>query len=88
MDNTRDEPSIEMSLDVLSEVVAKAAEDLEAVHGVIARARDDIAARNASAPREVLAAATRVVDHLSRADEALSDVVRELGQIETRRADA
>jgi uncharacterized alkaline shock family protein YloU len=80
MDN-QPESTIEMSLEVLSEVVAKAAEDLEAVHGVITRARDDIASRNTSISREVIVAATRAVDHLSRADEALNEVVRELGQI-------
>jgi hypothetical protein len=74
-------PIVEMSLDVLSEVVAKAAADLTAVHAVLLRARDDVDAKNLSASREVVAAATRAVDHLRRADQALNDVVKELGQV-------
>jgi hypothetical protein len=75
-------PTVEQSLDVLSEVVAKAAEDMEAAHGAIEMARDEIASRNGEVPRAVIVAATRAIDHLRRADEALRDVLRELAQHE------
>lgn len=71
-------PTVEVSLDILSAVVGKAAEDLTAVHGAIDAARHDIRARNTAASREVLLAATRAVNHLRFADLALKDVIREL----------
>jgi len=73
-------PTVEMSLDVLSEAVGKASDDLHAVRGSIDRARADIAARNTAISREVVAAATRVVDHLKQADQALRDVLQGLAE--------
>ena len=69
-----------MSLDVLSEAVGKSAEDLRGVRDTIDRARADIAARNTSVSREVVAAATRAVDHLKHVDEALRDVLQGLAE--------
>ena len=69
-----------MSLDVLSEAVGKSAEDLRVVRDTIDRARADIAARNTSVSREVVAAATRAVDHLKHVDEALRDVLQGLAE--------
>jgi len=70
--------TVEMSLEALIQAVGKAADDLRAVCGTLERARTDIAARNTSVPRAVVASATRVVDNLRGADEALADVLRGL----------
>ncbi len=77
---TNDTPTVEASLRALSEAVAKAADDLRAVRPVLDRARADIASRNTSLTRHVIVAATRTIDHLRGADEALRDVLRELEQ--------
>ncbi len=71
-------PTVELSLEMLSEVVGKAAEDLRAFRGVVDAARADIASRNTTVPRRVTAAAQRAVDHLRRVDEALRDVLKGL----------
>ena len=68
-------PTVEMSLDMLSDVVAKSADDLRAVGTVLERARADIASHNTSISRRVVAAAERVVEHLKKSDEALKDVL-------------
>jgi hypothetical protein len=68
-------PTVEMSLDLLSAAVGKAADDLCAVRGVLERARDDIASRNTAVSRRVITAAERVVDHLLETDKALKDVL-------------
>ena len=73
-------PTVEMSLDALSEAVGKSADDLRAVRETIDRARADIAARNTSISREVVAAAARTVDHLKHVDEALRDVLQGLAE--------
>jgi hypothetical protein len=73
-------PTVEMSLDVLSEAVGKSADDLRAVRETIDRARADIAARNTAISREVVAAAARAVDHLKGVDEALRDVLEGLAE--------
>jgi len=71
-------PTVETSLDVLSEAVGKSADDLRAVRDSIDRARADIAEHNTSISREVVAAAARAVDRLKEADEALRDVLQGL----------
>jgi len=68
-------PTVEMSLDALSEACAKSADDLRAVKDVLERARVDIASRNTSVSRRVVAAAERVVEHLRKTDEALKEVL-------------
>ena len=73
-------PTVERSLDVLSEAVGKSADDLRAVRDTIDRARADIAERNTSVSRDVVAAATRVVDHLKQVDEALNEVLKGLAE--------
>jgi uncharacterized membrane protein YccC len=73
-------PTVEMSLDALSEAVGKSADDLRAVRDTIDRARADIAARNTSVSREVVAAAARAVNHLKHVDEALRDVLQGLAE--------
>jgi hypothetical protein len=67
-----------MSLDALSESVGKAADDFRAVRVALDRARADLASRNSSISRSVIAAAARTIDHLRGADEGLRDVLKEL----------
>ena len=73
-------PTVEMSLDALSDAVGKSVDDLRAVRETIDRARADIAAHNTSVSREVVAAAARTVDHLKHVDEALRDVLQGLAE--------
>jgi hypothetical protein len=73
-------PTVEMSLQVLSEAVGKASEDLRAVRAALDTARADIASRNTSISREVMRDAERVIDHLRHADEGLRDVLKALSQ--------
>jgi hypothetical protein len=58
-------PTVEMSLEMLSEVDT---------------ARADITARNTSVSRVVLKDAERVIDHLRRADQGLRDVLKDLSE--------
>ena len=79
MANPTDEtPTVEMSLQALSEAVGKSADDLRAVRVVLDRARADIASRNTSITRTIVASATNAIDHLRGADEALRAVLKEL----------
>jgi hypothetical protein len=80
MPSNESSPTVDMSLKALSDAVAKAADDLRAVLPVLDRSRADIASRNTSVTRTVIVAATRAIDHLRGADEALSDVLKELEQ--------
>ena len=68
-------PTVEMSLDALSEACTKSSDDLRAVKDVLERARGDIASRNTSISRRIVTAAERVVDHLKKTDEALKEVL-------------
>jgi ABC-type transporter Mla subunit MlaD len=77
-ENTR--PTVEMSLEALSEALDKAADDLRAVVPTIDQARADIASRNTSLSREVVRDAERVIHHLRQADECLRDVVKDLSE--------
>src|SRR5256885_8949659 len=77
-ENTSETPTVEVSLQLLSDAVGKAADDLCAARVALDRARIDIASRNTSVSRRVVGAAERVVDHLRQTDEALRDVVKEL----------
>ena len=73
-------PTVEMSLEILSEAVGKAADDLRSVRTALDAARADIGARNTSVSRVVLKDAERVIDHLRRADEGLRDVLKDLSE--------
>jgi len=73
-------PTVEMSLESLSETLEKAAEDLRAAVPAIDQARTDIASRNTSISRDVVRDAERVIDHLRQADECLRDVVNDLAE--------
>lgn len=72
--------TVERSIEMLSEAVAKATEDLEAAQGVIAAECSNAASLDLSTSEQVVAAAKRTVDHLRRADQALRLVVSLLGQ--------
>ena len=80
MDENAAPPTVEMSLEMLSEAVGKAADDLRSVRTALDAARADIGARNTSVSRVVLKDAERVIDHLRRADEGLRDVLKDLSE--------
>ena len=71
-------PTIEMSLEALTEALDKAADDLRAAVPTIDQARADIVSRNTSISLNVVRDAERVIDHLRKADECLRDVVKDL----------
>ena len=74
------QPTVEMSLEALTEALDKAADDLRAAVPAIDQARADIASRNTSLSRDVVRDAERVIDHLRQANECLRDVVKDLGE--------
>jgi len=80
MDESTATPTVEMSLEALSDAVRKAAEDLRAVRGALDIARADIASRNTSLSRDVVGHAERVIVHLREADESLRDVLKDLSR--------
>jgi len=71
-------PTVEMSLEALSDAVGKASDDLRAVRSALDAARADIASRNTSMSRDVVVHAEKVIDHLRRADKGLRDVLKDL----------
>jgi ABC-type transporter Mla subunit MlaD len=73
-------PTVEMSLEALSEALDRAADDLHAAVPAIDQARAEIASRNMSIARDVVKDAERVIDHLRQADECLRDVVKDLSE--------
>jgi hypothetical protein len=73
-----DVPTVEMSLEMLSDAVGKAAEDLRAVQVSLDQARVDLASRNTSVSREVIKDAERAIEHMRRTDECLKDVLKDL----------
>jgi len=74
------EPTVEMSLEVLSQAVGKAAEDLVSVRAALDTARADIASRNTSVSREVVKDADRVIKSLRDADQGLREVLKDLAE--------
>ena len=75
MDNEHS-PTVERSLDALSEALGKASEDLSAVRTAIDQARADIASRNTSISREVIGSAERAIERLRDVDEALRETLK------------
>ena len=73
-------PTVEMSLEALSDAVGKASDDLRAVRATLDVARADIASRNTSVSREIVSHAEEVIVHLRGADEGLRDVLKDLMQ--------
>ena len=76
--NEQSKPTIEMSLEALTEALGKASDDLRAAVPALEQARADIASRNTSISRDVVRDAERVIDHLRQADECLREVVKDL----------
>ena len=75
---TKDETTVEMSLESLSDALGKASQDLRAVQVTLDQARTDIASRNTSMSRQVVKDAERAIDHLRQTDECLQDVLKDL----------
>jgi hypothetical protein len=73
-------PTVEMSLEALSDAVGKASDDLCSVRSALDTARADIASRNSSISRDVVVHAEKVIDHLRRADQGLRDVLKDLAE--------
>jgi cob(I)alamin adenosyltransferase len=82
MDTNKELPTVEQSLEVLSEAIGKATEDLSVVRTRIDEERFEIASRNTSVNRGVVRQAERVVNHLRQADEGLRTVLKDLGERE------
>jgi cob(I)alamin adenosyltransferase len=74
--------TVEQSLEVLSETIGKASQDLCAVRSRLDQERFEIASRNTSVSRDVVRQAERVVDHLRQADEGLRTVLEDLNERE------
>ena len=82
MDTSRDMPTVEQSLEVLSEAIGKATEDLSTVRTRLDQERFEIASRNTSISRGVVRHAERIVDHLRQADDELRQVLKDLTERE------
>ena len=79
MDETHTpEPTVDMSLEALSQALGKASEDLVSVRAALDTARADIATRNTSLSREVIRDAERVIKSLRDTDAGLRDVLKDL----------
>jgi len=77
-----DVPTVEMSLEMLSDALGKASEDLRATRTSLDQARIVLASRNTSVSRSVVKDAERAIDHLRATDECLRDVLKELAERE------
>ena len=75
-----DIPTVETSLEILSEALGKASDDLRATRVTLDQARLDLASRNTSVSRAVVKDAERAIDHLRATDECLQDVLKELAE--------
>ena len=75
-------PTVEMSLEMLSDALGKASDDLRATRVSLDNARIDLASRNTSVSRSVVKDAERAIDHLRATDECLRDVLKELAERE------
>jgi ABC-type transporter Mla subunit MlaD len=79
MDETH-RPTVETSLEALSQALGKATQDLTSARAALDTARADIAARNTSLSRDVVKNADRVIRSLKDTDEGLRDVMKDLAQ--------
>ena len=75
-----EQPTIETSLEMLSDALGRASEDLRAAQVSLDQARTDIASRNTSVSRQVVKDADRVMTHLKQTDECLQDVLKDLAE--------
>jgi ABC-type transporter Mla subunit MlaD len=80
MDNADKEPTVERSLDALSEALGKASDDLAASRAAIDQARADMASHNTSISREVVKSSERVIEGLKDVDEALRHILKDLAE--------
>jgi DNA-binding FadR family transcriptional regulator len=69
---------VETQLEEVSDAIQRAAGDLLAARLVLDRERAEFAAKAGTPSRELLLAATRVVDEMRRTDEALTDLLKQL----------
>jgi len=76
----KEQPTVEISLEMLSEALGKASADLCSARLAIDNERLDIAARNTSVSRRVIRDVERVVQDLRDTDEHLRAVVKDLGE--------
>jgi len=74
------QPTVESSLEMLSEAIGKASEDLCSVRASLDEVRSEIASRNTSISREVIRDAERAIDNMRRTDESLRAVLKDLAQ--------
>ena len=72
------ELTVEQSLEMLSDAIGRASEDLCAVRATLDEARSDLTARNTSVSREVVRDAERAIQHLRQTDESLRAVLKDL----------
>ena len=75
-----DVTTVEMSLEMLSDAIGKALDDLRVVRASLDQARLDLASRNTSVSRDVIKDAERVINHLRGTDESLQRVLKELAE--------
>ena len=78
--NENTTPTVEISLEALSDAVGKASDDLRAVRATLDVARANIASRNTSLTRDVVGHVEQVIVHLREADESLRDVLKDLSR--------
>jgi hypothetical protein len=76
----KEQPTVEISLEMLSEALGKASADLCSARLAIDNERLDIAARNTSVSRKVIRDVERVVQDLRDTDEHLRAVVKDLSE--------
>lgn len=72
--------TVESSLEMLSDAVGKAAEDLRASQAALDQERALLASRNTSVSRQVIKDAERAIDHLRETDESLKSVLKGLAE--------
>ena len=77
---TENEITVEQSLELLSDAVGKATEDMRSVQLALDQARTDLATRNSSVSRQVIRDAERAIDHMRKTDESLRDVLNDLAE--------
>jgi hypothetical protein len=74
---------VEDQLEKVSDAIARAAADLLAAREALDRERTEFIARGARPSRALLIAALRVVDEMRETDEALVDLLKQLGSSST-----
>jgi hypothetical protein len=78
MDDVNAAPTVEMSLEALSQALLRAVDDLTSAHGAIEMMREDLPPADAELSRQVIVEATRAVDRLKELDETLAALLKTL----------